>query len=500
MSAKTATTLNILSNDVRTDALRAVRQRLPLVLAGNTIIRIAGGAGGVLIGLYFSDLGNRGQDVNAMVVGLLGAVTYGAELIGALPMGVLTDRLSPRFLMIAGGLLGATGMGLLGVVRQVPAFFVSRSLEGGAWAASATSILVYLTDLTEDAKHIRGRVMAIFEVTLLTGIALGGPVGAGLWRRLGTTAFVTTAGLYLLSSVAFWIGARGSEKRSTEEAFAGLKQAFNEPSIRTLAPAWLAINAIVGIWMGPMITFLLTFRQEGSQYLNGLFADNPEQVGWVFLAYTLVFGLGVTIWSSFIDRLDRKTVLSTCLAATLVVCGALYLVNHMPDLGPGSRMGLLVFLALALMVESGFTPAALALLADIVGGVAGRGAAMGIYSALLGIGALMGALIASFLGAQFGIDGLIHGTVALVVVALMTIRRLPAEVRLDRITSSTRTTNGGRTWTGRGRRPTIQPRGTVEGYQPRRTYDLCPVQNLPYDRTFALWTDVSVSLPQVRSV
>ena len=417
MSAKTAITIDILSNDVRTDALRAAGRRLPLVLAGNTIIRIAGGAGGVLIGLYFSDLGNRGQNVNAVVVGLLGAVTYGTELIGAVPMGVLTDRLSPRFLMIAGGLLGATGMGLLGVVRQVPAFFVSRSLEGGAWAASATSILAYLTDLTENAKHIRGRVMAIFEVTLLTGIALGGPVGAGLWQRLGTTAFATTAGVYLLSSAAFWIGARGSDKRSTEEAFAGLKHA-------RLAPAWLAINAIIGIWMGPMITFLLTFRQEGSQYLNGLFADNPEQVGWVFLAYTLVFGLGVTIWSFFIDRLDRKTVLSACLGATLVVCVALYLVNHTPDLGPGPRLGLLVFLALALMVESGFTPAALALLADIVGGVAGRGAAMGIYSALLGIGALMGALIASFLGAQFGIDGLIHGTVALVVVALMTIRRL----------------------------------------------------------------------------
>ena len=390
------------------------------------VIRIAGGAGGVLVGLYFSDLGNRGQDVNVVVVGLLGAVTYGAELLGALPMGILTDRLSPRFLMIAGGVLGATGMGLLGVVRQVPAFFVSRGLEGSAWAASAPSILAYLTDLTENARHIRGRVMAMFEVTLLTGIALGGPVGAMLWQRLGTASFVTTAGIYLLSGTAFWFGARRSgEKQSTEEAFDGLRDAFKDPSIRRLAPAWLAINAIVGIWMGPMITFLLTFRQEGSQYLNGLFADNPEQLGWAFLGYTLVFGLGVFIWSFFLDRVRRKTVLSTCLTATLVVCAALYLLNHAPTLSVGTRLGLLVFMALALMVESGFTPAALALLADIVGGVTGRGAAMGIYSALLGIGALMGALIASVLGAEFGIDGLIHGTVALVAVALVTIRGLP---------------------------------------------------------------------------
>jgi hypothetical protein len=37
------------------------------------------------------------------------------------------------------------------------------------------------------------------------------------------------------------------------------------------------------------------------------------------------------------------------------------------------------------MVESGFTPAALAFLAGVVGAQAGRGAAMGIYSMMLGI-------------------------------------------------------------------------------------------------------------------
>ena len=78
------------------------------------------------------------------------------------------------------------------------------------------------------------------------------------------------------------------------------------------------------------------------------------------------------------------------------------------------------------MVESGFTPAALVLLADVVGGMAGRGAAMGIYSALLGVGTLLGALLGKLWGARFGVDGLILGISTLGVAALLTVQNLPA--------------------------------------------------------------------------
>ncbi|HEX9765920.1 MAG TPA: hypothetical protein VGA36_04095, partial [Nitriliruptorales bacterium] len=63
-------------------------------------------------------------------------------------------------------------------------------------------------------------------------------------------------------------------------------------------------------------------------------------------------------------------------------------------------------------------PAALVLLADVAGGSAGRGATMGIYSGLLGVGAVAGSLLAGWLGARMAVDGLIVGTVVLVSVAL----------------------------------------------------------------------------------
>jgi MFS-type transporter involved in bile tolerance (Atg22 family) len=76
------------------------------------------------------------------------------------------------------------------------------------------------------------------------------------------------------------------------------------------------------------------------------------------------------------------------------------------------------------MVESGFTPAALALLAGVIGAQSGRGAAMGIYSVLLSVGAILGSLIAAVLGKRFAVDGLIYGTLAMAVIALLFVQRL----------------------------------------------------------------------------
>jgi MFS family permease len=77
------------------------------------------------------------------------------------------------------------------------------------------------------------------------------------------------------------------------------------------------------------------------------------------------------------------------------------------------------------MVESGFTPAALAWLAGTLPVESGRGAAMGIYSVLLSVGAIIGSLLAGFLGQRFAIDGLLYGTVFVANVALIFLHWVP---------------------------------------------------------------------------
>ncbi len=401
---------------------------LSLVIFGNALQRIAAGTSGVLVGLYLADLANHGSPIGAGLVGTLGAVSFGAEFLGAVPMGIASDAVAPRALMTCGSLLGGVATQLFGMGGRVSIFFVSRSLEGLGASAVAPSLLAHLTDVTEHNAGLRAKVMSYFEVSLLGGLALGGVLGGQLWRLLGTRAFAATALVYVISAGFLYAGAVGSRSHGSSQAIAGFFRALREPSLQRLAPVWLCVNTIVGLWLGPTLIFLLTHKSRSGQFLDGIFVDHPERVGWVLLGYSLIFGMGVTAWSFVLPHMRLQRALRITLLAMLIVCADFFLLNHTGSEKARWIIGSLT--AISIMVESGFTPAALALLAGAIGAQAGRGAAMGIYSVLLSLGAIMGSLIAAALGSKFAVDGLIYGTLAMAVTALILVQPLNGGKRI----------------------------------------------------------------------
>ena len=402
----------------------ASTHRLIALLVANALLRIAGGASGVLVGLYLSGAASRGAAIDAGLVGLIGTVSFGAELIASLPMGILSDAVSPRWLMTIGALLGAGATQLFGMTGRVTIFGVSRGLEGVGAAAGGPALLAHLTDSSDGQPERRARVMSFYELAFLAGIALGGVLGSQLWRMLHSNAFAAVAGIYLTCAILFYFGAADSRAFGSKAAVAGLSDAFRSPSLRLLAPVWLCINTIVGLWLGPTLTFLFTQHTHPSQFLSGIFAAAPERIGWVMLWYSFVFGLGVTAWSFLMPRIGAERTLTIGLAAMPFVCAGLYLLNHSSGLGEPVRWAIGSLTAALIMIESGFTPAALSLLAGAIGAHAGRGSAMGIYSVLLSIGALAGSLMAAWLGRAFSVDGLIYGTFVLACAALILASRM----------------------------------------------------------------------------
>ncbi|HKW76317.1 MAG TPA: MFS transporter [Terriglobales bacterium] len=396
--------------------------RLAFALGGNALQRIASGASGVLIGLYLADLANHGSSIGAALVGTLGAVSFAAELAGAIPLGIASDAVAPRALMVTGSLLGAAAAQLFGMTGFVSIFFLSRGLEGLGASAVTPPLLAHLTDVTDHNASLRAKAMSYFELSLLAGLALGGLVGGEFWRWGGTKGFPLVAVMYISSAALLYFGAAGSRSHGRSQALAGFFRALRQPSLRRLAPVWLCVNAIVGLWLGPTLIFLLTHNPQRQQFLDGVLVFHPERVGWVLLAYSVVFGIGVMAWSFVLPRFTRTRALRITLLAMLLVCGEFFVLNHTAS----ERVHWIVggVIAISIMVESGFTPAALALLADAIGAQAGRGAAMGIYSVLLSVGAIGGSLMAAGLGARLAIDGLILGTLALAIVALILVRRL----------------------------------------------------------------------------
>jgi predicted MFS family arabinose efflux permease len=269
--------------------------------------------------------------------------------------------------------------------------------------------------------------MSYFELSLLAGLALGGLLGSQLWSVFHTSAFAAVASIYFLCAWLLFFGAKGSRGYGRREAFTGLIRALREPSLRRLAPVWLCVNSIIGLWLGPTLTFLMTHTGPSGQFLAGIFAARPEHVGWLLLGYSVVFGAGVSAWSIVLPRMPMVRALRISLVAMLAVCLGLFLLNHAGNQAAITRWTIGVVTALCVMVESGFTPAALSLLAGVVGAKAGRGAAMGIYSALLSIGAIGGSLLAAASGDRFAIDGLIYGTLTMAVVALSLVHRVPSQ-------------------------------------------------------------------------
>jgi predicted MFS family arabinose efflux permease len=387
-------------------------------------MRIASGASGVLVGLYLAELANRGSGINAALVGTLGAVSFGAELIVSVPMGIASDAVAPRALMTGGALLAAIATQFFGMSSQTSIFFLSRTVEGVGAAAVTPSLLSHLTDVTDGSHSLRARVMSYFELSLLAGLALGGLTGAQLWHFLSVRAFGAVAAIYGLAACLLLFGAVGSRGHGSAQAIFGFYTALKEPSLQRLAPVWLCVNTIVGLWLGPTLPFLLTRKGHSSQFLDGIFSNQPERIGWLLLGYSLIFAIGVTAWSIVLPRMTEQRALRIALVAMVGVCLGLFLLNHSGAESPVVRWAIGALTALCIMVESGFTPAALSLLAGAIGAHAGRGAAMGIYSVLLSVGAIAGSLFAAAFGQEFAVDGLIYSTLAMAVIALFFVRWL----------------------------------------------------------------------------
>lgn len=393
---------------------------LQTVLLGNGLLRVANAASGALIGFYLAALASQGRAADAALVGALGVVANGAELVAAVPIGILSDRVSPRVLLVGGCILGGVASQLFGISSVIGIFFLSRFLEGVASAAGGPPLLAYLTDVTADTPQRRGRVMGWYELALLAGLALGGLVGGDLWSRAATGAFGLLALVYLAAGACFAWG-MGAPTQQQHGTLTALRDALSNPTLRRLAPAWLAMNGVVGMWL-THISFQLSGPPATGQFLVGRFT--PREVGLILLGYALIFAVGVLGWGVVLGTMRRLRALRIALGGMGSACVWLYLLNRSADWSAGLRWAVLAALIVSIIVESGFTPTALAFLADVASQSAGRGTTMGVYTLLLGLGNLLGAGLGGALAALFALNGLLLATLALLVVSFCSLTLL----------------------------------------------------------------------------
>ena len=430
---------------------------LVALMVGSLLLRAAAGAMGENIQFYFNAINAAAQSPNHPLRTLIGANVYPisyalggviigsffiAELLGSLVLGAWSDRHGRKRFIVLGPLFGAVAVLITALTTALWLLIVTRLLEGLSTATAVPATLAYITDATEHSPKLRARVVGFFQVATIGGVAVGFALGGWLWRTFGapaivagipltSPAFAVNALVYLLSLVILAWGVREGREQvravlpasSIRETLAGYWHTVTSREVANFAPAWIAINAVLGIWINLSARILTDQGGFPGQLLVGHF--NSFQAGNLRATYAVFFVLGIVGWSLIYAPMRKTTVMLIGIGGLFLTCLALWALNHQPALDAPLVLPLSVVLVISILIQSGFTPAALAYLADIAEGhPENRGAIMGLYSVFLGLGQFLG----SSLGGPFvdwrGADGMVVATTLLGLISGVLLFRL----------------------------------------------------------------------------
>jgi predicted MFS family arabinose efflux permease len=302
---------------------------------------------------------------------------------------------------------------------------------------------------------LRGRVMGLYEISFLIGIVGGNGLVSLLDKLLGTSVaflgFYVIGGIYLATAALLYFmvpetlpDAARVHQQQIKQAASGdphpirtmlseriksYGELLKQPTLLSFMPAWLAVNAVVGLWSAHIQPLML--KAEGDLSEGQLLENNFQvwQVGAGAVVFGILFMVGIFLWSRVYAKLRKTNMMIASLAGLFITCFGLLAINNswLPFGEPVGQWPLAPLVVVGLLLISGFTPVALAFLAEISEAhVEHRGAVMGLYSVLLGLGQLVGAFGGGIFIQQIGLgfNGLILGSFLLGVVAWVTVLRL----------------------------------------------------------------------------
>jgi MFS family permease len=383
-----------------------------VVLLGTFLLRVSGGLATGTLNFYLKSLGREGLEV-----GFVAAGYYATEFFLAPIFGALTDRVGRKLLMAIAPVIGAIALLLYPLTSSLEMLFLIRIIEGISAAAAIPATLGYLSDLTDGSSH-RARIMGIYEIVTLLGV-IGGSIVLGplLWGILGTSSYPFLAGVYILGALIFWfflpnIGVRIEKRRSWRDY---TKALGNQRLVRFL-PAWLAATAVIGLWIVHVQNILSAAKipLETGQALVGAFT--PAQVSLYLGFFAAAFLVGLIFWAERAKSGRRSTPMLYAGGGLLAISVSWFFLNH-PELEfnfsiptPFEPTSIwFIILLIGAFFQAGFTPVALAYLADISEDFPeDRGVVMGLYSIFLAGGNLIGgSLLGGIFVTALKMDGVI---------------------------------------------------------------------------------------------
>lgn len=248
--------------------------------------------------------------------------------IFAIPSGIVVDRLGPRVVLLASGVIGIAANVLYWFADSLTIIYAARLLEGFGVVHMYTAGSALLIATTGGVK--RTRAMTLWSTYAPVGTAVGLAMG-GLyaetqgWRM----TFVLHGALY---AVALVIGlfqpvitmARSAKAGALSEKVEELFSSFGRPQLVALAIVFLMI---ISLGLGSNVTF--------PSYLAGVHNLSAGDAANMVASGTLMMVVGSAIAGFILPYGVRPAVFFTCLAVVGFIVGTL---SFYPDISASMRM------------------------------------------------------------------------------------------------------------------------------------------------------------------
>jgi DHA1 family multidrug resistance protein-like MFS transporter len=336
--------------------------------------------------------------VGAALAGLSISIFGAARLVTNLPAGFLSDRFGRRILLVGGPVVVTVSSILSGLSPNFWMLVLFRFIAGAGSAMYMTGAMVLLADITTPGN--RGRVMSIYQGSILLGVSLGPAVGGGVaeiagvrapFYVVGVLAGIATVWSFIrMPSMAARVTLVGDEPQpeSTPEREPTAEDAEFDPSRGTLSlvRSLMARPEFALVCLLNMSVFLT--RTGGRLTLLPLVGE--EEVGLSFGALGAIFTMMTVLnllvlipVGTALDRFGRKAV---------ILPSALMMGVSLSMFAVSSEVWMYVAAAVVLGVGSGVLgPAPAAYAADVAPEKA-RGLAMGMFRTFGDIGFVVGPL------------------------------------------------------------------------------------------------------------
>ena len=315
--------------------------------------------------IYLSRLGAKEAEIGVLI-----GVFSVSSLVFRPIVGKALLKIPERRFMIAGTLFFASSSVAYLFAPPFWPLLAVRAFQGIGLAFFSTASFTLLANITPEAN--RGQIISYFYVSINLAFALGPYFGMLLINRFDfpfnfEVLFLVCAGLSLC---CLFISLKLKKIQGLPMVdLSSQKQPFL--SLDALPPAIIA--SIITITWGAMTAFFPLYALKKG-------VDNP---GLFFAAFAITLILVRGLGGKILDTYSREKVIFPCLFNLIV---------SMPILAFSSTLRMFILVAIIWGIGSAFLfPSLLAYTIDLAG--SNRGPAMGTFTALVDLGAGMGAVI-----------------------------------------------------------------------------------------------------------